>query len=387
MFESEKSCYLCPCCAERECKGAVQFPSHLTRFAPDDAIYGMKDLCERYPERRGPDQEDVQKPQPSKHSLGRTLKGIGFELPLTRSRLKGLLQALPVEELRTPLLLLQKLLAMSANNSNTAQIEPFRRELDKVKSASSDELAELLLDNRVPGYNFVEVDIGEQAQSDLAKLALAYIKEVNREFDFSTTDAVPAKIRTEALSLGGSGHTLGWHTDWQDACNFFLPVYGDVAPSSAKGDLKCKWWLVSPEKAEQAVEWLEELSRQRKGRSGKLVPSAMEWQVFEQQLGEEKLYAMHFEQEEGELVHVPPGWLHLVVNPKPCLCFKFANAFGIPAHLSLYVDHVHKTGKQWFSPHIACETDTACLESLLVRASREYRKDLSEGLSRLIDRT
>lgn len=84
-------------------------------------------------------------------------------------------------------------------------------------------------------------------------------------------------------------------------------------------------------------------------------------------------YAVRIQQYAGELVHVPAGWLHWVVNNRPCI--KVAWIFSLDSHMTQYVQHAHVWHNNWTSKFIEKPSIQPCIDQKLMELVKEKYKD------------
>jgi len=133
------------------------------------------------------------------------------------------------------------------------------------------------------------------------------------------------------LNLRRTGRTgttcTPWHVDRTEAYNWAVGI-GDKHPRYL-----AYWLFVSPENADALDAALKQLKKGKGLADAAGFPTANEIAALRRIMGHDKLIEVR--QFAGDLVWVPPGWVHCVRTDEACL--KLAWDFWDPAHALDYV--------------------------------------------------
>jgi hypothetical protein len=160
--------------------------------------------------------------------------------------------------------------------------------------------------------------------------------------------------RSTLALLGGLGTGTGLHVDWSEAYNIAFAV-----GSSASGErlVLAVWVFLHPNHLAEAVAWIKDhVPRAKQG----VLAVPKEQRPL---LSEEEVRQMHaalpagavvvLEQAAGDVVHVPPGWVHQVSNKQPCI--KVAWDVHDELQYGTYVAVMQQIVSPWFKQHMAAD--------------------------------
>ncbi|DBA96115.1 TPA: hypothetical protein ACH3X1_015671 [Trebouxia sp. C0004] len=160
-------------------------------------------------------------------------------------------------------------------------------------------------------------------------------------------DAMEARIndiyQSTLLLIGKADQGTGFHVDWTEAKN--------IAFACNQADLPkvlAVWIFLHPSIAMKALAWLR-INGYPNGFEtiGKVHLSEQEVQALDEHLGVDehgRQYLVRLEQRHGQLVEIPPGWIHQVTNLVECL--KMAWDVYELAHVPDYVASWHHISSQ-----------------------------------------
>lgn len=138
--------------------------------------------------------------------------------------------------------------------------------------------------------------------------------------------------RCSLVLLGAAGTATGLHLDWTEARNIAFAV-----DAASVGQVLAEWTFIHPDAIQAANTWLQQngfaaglATPQRALLSSEQV-SAMQAALANVVAGGAVRVV---QQRAGDMVHVPPGWVHQVVNVRACL--KLAWDFYDYQHFPLY---------------------------------------------------
>lgn len=172
------------------------------------------------------------------------------------------------------------------------------------------------------------------------------------------TRGITDVVRIAVVLLGGIGKWTRLHMDWAAAWNLAVALLGcDLTLPLAV------WVFIAPWAVAMANEWL----KKRKGKKGSkgnfhLGLGLAGNDIF---LGDEDVRALEahlnaqcgprrslvvLEQKAGDLVRVPPGWVHQVVNKQRCL--KIAGEVYDEADFARYGLHMQAIASPIFGPQM-----------------------------------
>jgi hypothetical protein len=144
-------------------------------------------------------------------------------------------------------------------------------------------------------------------------------------------------VRSCLILLGAVGMFTGLHIDWTEAYNIAFATCGENV-----GEVLAVWVFIHPSIIHQVSEWL-------KAKTGKSFSDTSihlttelvsQLQAFANGIMPCGGGVVVLNQCAGDMVYVPPGWVHQVTNALPCL--KVAWDFYEDAHWALYAQMHHK---------------------------------------------
>jgi JmjC domain, hydroxylase len=164
------------------------------------------------------------------------------------------------------------------------------------------------------------------------------------------------------ILLGGSGTGTPFHLDYNEALNVAFAIRG------SPDDVLAVWVCIAPFAIEAADAWLR---RQKKSGAflfpqGFATPGRV---LLQRPLLERFVYDMNAHrvgsvmvvpQRHGEVVYMPPSWVHQVTNLQPVL--KVAFDFYDPNHFGLYA-LVHGVASRFFKQNMS--TDYAYINLIM----------------------
>jgi hypothetical protein len=227
-------------------------------------------------------------------------------------------------------------------------------------SAALDEMNPVLKDSRTTGAELVRLARKEYihfsvASPDTAAGALAgprspllaKVMERRELEDPSIPVGFYDRYRTTLalLNMGSAHVTTRWHLDRVQAFNWAMGI------GASHGDLLARWIFVPPWKAGALDEALKRI-RGGEGLSDPDLdfPLPDEIETLRDILGDDGIFEVR--QHAGDLVVVPPGWVHCVITVRPCL--KLAWDFWDPANAARYVSS-WITGAKLFCGNMATD--------------------------------
>lgn len=134
------------------------------------------------------------------------------------------------------------------------------------------------------------------------------------------------------LLLGGEGTGTALHSDWTEAFNLLLAVVADPTEVLPAEYVAAKWWFFHPSMVEKLDEEVKALGLEDvDGLASKPLLTEAQLDDLRKKVDAHAadqgitVQVTHYvlEQKPGFVVHVPPGWVHAVVNVKPCLKLAF----------------------------------------------------------------
>lgn len=140
--------------------------------------------------------------------------------------------------------------------------------------------------------------------------------------------------RASLILLGGATTKTGLHLDWTEAYNIAFAI-----GTSSLSDPLAVWTFLHPSLAEQANAWLIQNGFEKGFQTaGRAFLSDDRVSAFKTAMdalmpgGSGGVLVV--EQRAGDMVYVPPGWIHQVYNLQPCL--KLAWDFYATEHFAIY---------------------------------------------------
>jgi hypothetical protein len=311
----------------------------------------------------------------------------------TAAELKGWLLEFPLVELRSALERIyayetQPVEADTTAGETTAEDtaaavdeskKKWRQDLTRLLDAAAagvtdedgwkDQCVDLLLNRKTDGYALIFLQGTSMGPEALHLEQTAFqLRQGNNSYRSLplTYDGVPTVPYPRILLLGSKKATLGLHTEDADAANLLFAVSLPGLTDGQALSLRCTWYCISPKAADEAMHWIwKELKRD------KTIVTDAECQSLRNFLGKDfkgNWHVERLEQAPGDLVHVPPGWAHAVMNSGPCM--NLAWGFHVPQHIPDYVRH-------WL--HIAPVfpipgQDSLCIENFLCVAALAFAR-------------
>jgi hypothetical protein len=172
----------------------------------------------------------------------------------------------------------------------------------------------------------------------------------------STVKHITDKNRLTLVLLGGAGSGTGLHLDWTQAYNIALAL-----ASTGAGDVLAIWVGIAPCAVAAADAWLRSLKLE--GSNQRLFPEGLRTKgrvrlddnmVHQLQLHLSNLHGSNsvvvLEQRHGQVVYMPPGWVHQVTNKEPCV--KLAWDYYEPSNFGKYA-LVHDMAAKLFGDAMA----------------------------------
>ncbi len=170
----------------------------------------------------------------------------------------------------------------------------------------------------------------------LSLYATGLLHDIRNKFDglILASRELTDLYRSSLILLGGATTKTGLHLDWTEAFNIAFAV-----GTSSLSDPLAVWTFLHPSLAEQANAWLIENGFEKgfKTEGRAFLPSdlvsafktAMDALMPSGSVGVEIIM-----QRAGDMVYVPPGWIHQVYNLQPCI--KLAWDYYDEKHFALY---------------------------------------------------
>ena len=152
------------------------------------------------------------------------------------------------------------------------------------------------------------------------------------------TYEITDKYRCALVLLGGPTVHTRLHLDWSEARNVACGIVTGTVPT---GPLAV-WVLINPRAAQEVDAWIKEKGATElaehmvgdctMGLAGEVFLKEAAVQQLQQDLGADAVVVL--EQHHGDVVTVPPGWVHQVSNRQTCL--KIANDLYVKCNYGLY---------------------------------------------------
>jgi len=136
-------------------------------------------------------------------------------------------------------------------------------------------------------------------------------------------------LKTSLLLLGAKITGTGLHMDWAEAINISYVVDQNQSDDT----LLAKWVFFDSVALDELNSWLKEIGYQG-GLSSKVLLNENELLLAHTKFGD-KMIVIH--QTPCSKVYVPPGWVHQVVNQKPCIKLACELAYEENIPLSEYM--------------------------------------------------
>lgn len=308
-----------------------------------------------------------QKPQKLKPALKNSLEVL--QLSRSGAGLDIFLLQAPLHYLKKSLGLILKEMSDDAFIEYENKIKNFVKSPVPIEESEADvaeEFVQLWIENPTKVYSVLTFDMEARwvEKSPLHNLLeeLAAMTCNNKRYTSELHLDSPKLVFYLMKGQQGSGFSM--HTDWVDATNCVVEFDEAMCTRTseelalAEPEPLADWWAISPEKAVDAIKWmrhrvthylkdalnrshanpqelgfghkqLEKVNRLQDTDS--LVSDLSKdsvWEQLTQHLGGED-YAVRVNQCSGELVHVTPGWLHWVVNRRPCINWLGPTLFNL----------------------------------------------------------
>lgn len=162
-------------------------------------------------------------------------------------------------------------------------------------------------------------------------------------------------LKLTLILLGGLGTHTPFHLDYTQALNVAFSVGG------SSSDVLAVWVCIAPFAIHTADTWIKQ---QKKNKKAFIFPQgfATKGKVFlARPLLDTFIYEMNANipnsvvivpQRHGQVVYVPPGWIHQVTNLQPCL--KVAFDYYDPKHFGVYA-LVHELASKYFKLNMSID--------------------------------
>jgi hypothetical protein len=140
------------------------------------------------------------------------------------------------------------------------------------------------------------------------------------------------KYRSSLVLLGSTGTSTGMHLDWTEAYNIAFAT----DPTSV-GEVLAEWTFIHPDAAEAANSWLQNNGFATGFTTvGKALLSSQQVSAMQAALADAVAggAVRVIQQRAGDMVYVPPGWVHQVYNVRSCL--KLAWDLYVKTHFQYY---------------------------------------------------
>ena len=161
------------------------------------------------------------------------------------------------------------------------------------------------------------------------------------------------------MLLGAAGTGTGFHSDLTEA----LSVGFEVSNGASDSTPIAYWCLVNPAFIAAVNQSVKDLFPTVYGeglatiswktvKGGKVREHGRALTLAEMRLLEEKMPegVTIIAQHPGDLIYIPPGWVHAVINMRHCI--KFAVDLFVPTHLHMYALSMALVGSPYTSWHI-----------------------------------
>lgn len=169
------------------------------------------------------------------------------------------------------------------------------------------------------------------------------------------------------IILGGVGTGTGFHLDWTEAYNIAFSV-----GAAATDTVLAVWVFINPLLVGEADAWIKGTIKTSKRKHSQSTQVSSRWPEGFASSAEDRVHLkgddlerfveyMHsfatpnpvvmLEQKPGQLVHVPPGWVHQVTNMSPNV--KVAWDYYDANNMHKYVELQHKLASRYFKGSMA----------------------------------
>ena len=170
------------------------------------------------------------------------------------------------------------------------------------------------------------------------------------------------------IMLGGVGTGTGFHLDWTEAYNIAFSI---GAAAVAADTVLAVWVFINPLCVGEADAWIKETIKTSKRKHSQST-QVSRWPAGFASSAEDRVHLkgvdlerfleyMHslatpnpvvvLEQKPGQLVHVPSGWVHQVINMSPNV--KVAWDYYDASNMHKYVELQHKLASRYFKGSMA----------------------------------
>ena len=170
------------------------------------------------------------------------------------------------------------------------------------------------------------------------------------------------------IMLGGVGTGTGFHLDWTEAYNI---AFSAGSAAVASDTVLAVWVFINPLLVGEADAWIKGTIKTSK-RKHRQSTQVSRWPDGFASSAEDRVHLkggdlerfmeyMHtlstpnpvviLEQKPGQLVHVPPGWVHQVTNMSPNV--KVAWDYYDASNMHKYVELQHKLASRYFKGSMA----------------------------------
>jgi hypothetical protein len=384
--------------------------SHLQRrrFISSDTLSAIERICEAYPPQtgRGSATQDTDTPSDMQWPKRHPIKDVDKFLRRSED-LSALLMELPLDNLKSGIERLCKEYeqlgcSWPQHKEICEDAVGEKPSCPEEEETLKTELVKLWIENPSAHYSVVQIfgnvassaSSSDYCSSSIPKKSDALIASVcgcTKTLDLpsgrgSTPPFLPRYFVFYKGQIG-SGKTM--HTEWGDAANLAVIFntkqeanagcrdvklhekgmqHGEHHVTASEPPVVAEWWLISPLKAQETLNWvkshlakdpdLKHLLSELGIFSSSIAARAVATEIFQKHwcdlckhlgsAGEERPFAVRLDQRSGEVVHVPPGWLHWVETKEECL--KLAWQFSIPTHITQYVRSAFQWASDWQTP-------------------------------------